>query len=109
MAKAQLMDEYNIHTSEFRQMIKDLVPPMDFDNFRVGWPGAAPPDRNKSTSQAAYDWYDRQNPFIQSDRSYKFVELASVYADAENYHKWRDVGGHNPVDLLQDIGTRLQH
>lgn len=109
MPKAALMDQYNVHISEFRQMVRDLVPPADFDNFRLGWPGASAPDRNKSTSQAAYDWYDRQNPFITSDRNYQFVELASSYVDAENYGKWRDVGGSNPVDLAQDVITRLKH
>eukprot|EP00929_Paragymnodinium_shiwhaense_P016074 TRINITY_DN124249_c0_g1_i1.p2 TRINITY_DN124249_c0_g1~~TRINITY_DN124249_c0_g1_i1.p2 ORF type:complete len:412 (-),score=106.46 TRINITY_DN124249_c0_g1_i1:186-1421(-) len=109
MPKEELYEAFDIHESEWRRFVKTIIPPIDFDNFRVSWPGAGLPDRNKMTSQAAYDWFDRQNPYIVSDRSYQFVELPSVYADAENYNKWRDSYGHSPLDLVQDIQTRLEH
>jgi hypothetical protein len=107
MPKEELFNLHNCHESEFTAAWRKNSPQFDLDNFRAPWPGAGPPLRNKMVSQAAYDWFDRQNPFIPSDRSYQFVELPSSYVDAERYSKWRDGKGETPLDHLTDAYTRV--
>lgn len=59
----------------------------DFANLRVPWPFGRP-DRNKMVSKHAYEWFDRRNAYIQSDRQFEMMELPSMYVDKEQYYRW---------------------
>lgn len=107
MPKAEIYDRNNIHESEYQRLF-DTPGGLDMDNFRVPWPFGTP-HRNKKVSMHAYDWFDRQNPFIPSDKSYEMMELPSVYVDKENYNQWRALGGATPGALVADIAIRAQH
>eukprot|EP00928_Gymnodinium_smaydae_P087273 TRINITY_DN71552_c0_g1_i1.p1 TRINITY_DN71552_c0_g1~~TRINITY_DN71552_c0_g1_i1.p1 ORF type:complete len:476 (+),score=110.78 TRINITY_DN71552_c0_g1_i1:139-1566(+) len=106
LPKAELFAQHGIQESEWRSMFQ--LPHVDFDNFRVPWPFGRP-HRNKRVSNSAYEWFDRQNPFIPSDRSYEMLELPSTFVDKENYGKWRATGGDGPMEFASDLMTRARH
>lgn len=86
----------------------DAVPAFDYDNLRVPWIFGKI-DRNKKVSQHVYDWYDRRNPRVVSDRSYKLMELPSYYVDEDLYNKWRAYGNEGVVGFSQDVATRMRY
>jgi len=106
--QSALNDQYKLHRSEWKDFLTDQAAGWDFDNLRVAWPFGRP-DRNKKISAHAYEWFDRQNPFIPTDRSYEMLELPSMYVDKENYMKWRPVGGDSPTEFMQDVSIRAQY
>jgi len=107
MSKAEVYQRYNIHRSDWAQAV-DAVPAFDFDNLRVPWMFGKV-DRNKRVSQHAYDWFDRRNPRVTSDRSYKMMELPSSYVDEDLYNKWRAQGHDGVVGLVEDVATRARY
>lgn len=52
-------------------------------------PFSLKPDRNKQVSQQVYDWFDRGNCYIQTDRDYEIRDMASIYVDGQMYDKGR--------------------
>lgn len=107
MSKAEVYDRYNIHKSDWGKQV-DAVPAFDYDNLRVPWIFGKI-DRNKKISQHVYDWYDRRNPRVVSDRSYKLMELPSYYVDEDLYNKWRAYGNEGVVGFSQDVATRMRY
>lgn len=88
LPKQQLMEQYHAHYSAnaLREMVSEAQG-FDFDNLRVPWPFGRP-YRNKQVSQHAYDWFDRQNPYIPSDKSFELLELPSMFVDRHHYDRW---------------------
>merc|ERR1719424_981242 len=107
MSKAEVYQRYNIHKSDWAQQV-DALPQFDYDNLRIPWIFGKV-DRNKKVSQGAYDWFDRRNPRVVSDRSYKLMELPSYYVDEDMYNKWRPHGNPGVVGLGQDVATRARY
>jgi len=106
--KAELLDRYNIHHSEWSKNVQDIGEMWDFDNLRTPWPFGRF-DRNKKVSAHAYEWFDRRNTFIPSDRSYEMLELPSIYVDREMYSKWRASGGPGVPEYVHDVRKRAQY
>jgi len=107
MSKAQVYERYNVHKSDWANAV-EAMPAFDFDNLRVPWIFGKV-DRNKKVSQNVYDWFDRRNPRITSDRSYKLMELPSYYVDEENYNKWRAHGHEGIVGFTEDAAIRARY
>jgi len=107
MSKAEVYQRYNIHKSDWSKTTDD-VPMFDYDNLRVPWLFGKV-DRNKRVSQNAYDWFDRRNPRVVSDRSYKFMELPSYYVDEDLYNKWRPVGNAGLTGVAEDVAVRARY
>jgi hypothetical protein len=107
MSKAEAYARYNIHKSDWAQHV-DAVPAFEFDNLRVPWIFGKV-DRNKKVSQHAYEWFDRRNPRIVSDRSYKLMELPSYYVDEDLYNKWRAHGNDGIMGVAEDVYTRAKY
>lgn len=107
MPKAEVYQRYDIHKSDWGKTV-DSTPMFDFDNLRVPWLFGKV-DRNKRVSQHAYEWFDRRNPRVVSDRSYKMMELPSYYVDEDLYNKWRPVGNSGVTGLAEDISIRSQY
>jgi len=99
LPKQQLLEQYSNHYSAtaIREMMSSSEG-FDFDNLRVAWPFGRP-YRNKQVSQHAYDWFDRQNPYIQSDKSFQLMELPSMYVDQHHYDRW---GGSSVMAAGED-------
>lgn len=106
MTKAEVYDRYGIHKSEWGKYV-DTDPIFEFDNLRVPWPYGQV-DRNKKVSQHLYDWFDRRNPHVVSDKSYNMMELPSYYVDEDLYGLWRPKGGV-PKDQEQELAYRSQY
>lgn len=109
LPKEMLLDEYGIHRNakETAQMLaEEARASFDFDNLRVPWPFGAP-HRNKKISQHAYDWFDRQNPYIRSDQEFQMVELPSMYVDAEHYHRF--AGGNMHAGAHMSVPDHALH
>lgn len=107
MSKAEVYQRYNIHKSDWSQTT-DKIPAYDFDNLRVPWIFGKV-DRNKKVSQQTYDWFDRRNPHVTSDRSYKIMELPSYYVDEDLYNKWRAFGHDGVTGLAEDLTIRSRY
>jgi hypothetical protein len=107
MSKNEVYQRYNITKSDWGRQV-DAVPAFDYDNLRVPWLFGKV-DRNKMVSQHAYDWFDRRNPRVVSDRSYKLMELPSYYVDEDLYQKWRAYGGNGLGGLAQDVAVRSNY
>lgn len=107
MPKGEVYEKYDIHKSEWGKYVDDARL-MDFDNLRTPWPFGRI-DRNKKVSQHAYDYFDRRNTFIPSDRSFKMMELPSYYVDEDLYFKWRATGEDGPVGYAHDAMLRAAH
>lgn len=107
LTKQQVYERYNIHRSDWGKRV-DKIPAFDFDNLRSPWPFGKV-DRNKRVSQHAYDWFDRRNPRIVSDRSYRIMELPSYYVDEDLYGKWRAQPPKGVLGTAEDALTRAQH
>merc|ERR1719336_852215 len=88
LPRQQLLEQYTNHYSStaLREMVSETQG-FDFDNLRVPWPFGRP-YRNKQVSQHAYDWFDRQNPYIPTDKSFELMELPSMYVDRHHYETW---------------------
>jgi hypothetical protein len=107
MSKAEVYQRYNIHKSDWGRQV-DKVPAFDYDNLRVPWIFGKV-DRNKRVSQHAYDWFDRRNPRVVSDRSYKLMELPSYYVDEDLYNKWRAYGHDGVMGFAEDVAVRARY
>jgi hypothetical protein len=107
LTKQQVYDRYNLMRSDWGKKV-DGIPRFDFDNLRQPWPFGRV-DRNKRISQHAYDWFDRRNPRIVSDRSYKLMELPSYYVDEDLYGKWRATQSNGVLGSAEDVAIRAQH
>jgi hypothetical protein len=107
MTKEEVYGRYDIQKSDWGKMV-DNLPAFEFDNLRTPWPFGRV-DRNKKVSQQVYDWYDRRNPHIVSDRSYRLLELPSYYVDEDLYNKWRATGHNGVLGLAEDVYTRGQY
>lgn len=107
LTKQQVYERYNIQRSDWGKKV-DSVPAFDFDNLRSPWPFGRV-DRNKRVSQNVYDWFDRRNPQIVSDRSYRLMELPSYYVDEDLYGKWRPTARKGVLGTAEDVYTRAQH
>lgn len=79
-----LYEEYHIHRGN---VLTGQDEAFDFDNLRLRWPFAQA-DRNKPVSQHTYDWFDRRNMYIPTDRSCELVEMRSMYLDKEELFRW---------------------
>jgi hypothetical protein len=86
LPKQVLYDQYDIHSrsAEMKETLQRTKEDMDFDNLRVAWPFGAP-HRNKKISPYTYEWFDRRNGAIPSDKSFEIVEMPSSYVDRETY------------------------
>lgn len=80
----QLYDEYGIEEAPAAGADGSASGWFDFDNLRVAWPFGKPM-RNKQVSMHTYNYFDRANPQIISDRSVTMVETGSMYMAAEEY------------------------
>lgn len=78
-----LYEEYHVHQGN----VLDQDEVFDFDNLRFPWPFAHR-DVNKPVSQFTYDWFDRRNMYIPTDRSCEIVELSSMYVDQKELERW---------------------
>jgi len=113
LPRQQLMERYE---EDAVHMLKDagheLQAGFDFANLRVPWPFGRP-YRNKQVSHHAYDWFDRQNPYIPTDASVEFMELPSMYMEKEQYDRWGacgDPSGSGMPGYVSDRGMqRVQH
>eukprot|EP00927_Polykrikos_kofoidii_P014875 TRINITY_DN16586_c0_g1_i1.p1 TRINITY_DN16586_c0_g1~~TRINITY_DN16586_c0_g1_i1.p1 ORF type:complete len:715 (+),score=108.25 TRINITY_DN16586_c0_g1_i1:77-2146(+) len=105
LSKAELFAEHGISESKARNAGAEAKK-FDFDNFRIPWPFGRH-DWNKKVSQNVYDWFDRENPFISSDKSYQILELPSMYVDAEQYGTWR--ARQSSFDYAGDVVTRASY
>lgn len=103
----ELRKKYGIYRSEWKDIKEKAGSGWDWDNLRVPWVFDRP-QRNKQVSQNAYDWFDRKNKYIPTDRSYEMQEMPSVYVDKENYNKWRTGGGGGALDMAEDVVTRAR-
>jgi hypothetical protein len=90
-----LYAEYDIH----KRNSLTAEPWFDFDNLRINWPFDAP-DRNKIVSQHTYDWFDRRNMYITSDKSVELVELDSMYLEKTELERWWHSNPGNATQLL---------
>lgn len=98
--RQHLEEQYHTHYSHdtLQQMVSEGQG-FDFDNLRVPWPFGRI-DRNKQVSQHAYDWFDRQNPYIPTDKSFEFLELPSMFIDKQQYEKYgseQGLGDYAPI------------
>lgn len=107
MTKSEVYERYNIHKSDWGAYV-DAVPKFEYDNLRIPWVFGKV-DRNKKVSQHVYDWYDRRNPNVVSDRSYKLMELPSYYVDEDLYNKWRATGRNGLMGVADDMATRAKY
>lgn len=107
MPKLELYDRYGIHKSDWGKYVDDISF-FDFDNLRTPWPFGRF-DRNKKISSHAYEWFDRRNTYITSDKSYTMLELPSYYVDEDMYWKWRQSDEPGPVSLANDMAVRAQY
>jgi len=110
--RQELLEEYGTSPAKaaMQARAQDMQGGWDWDNLRIPWPFGSP-DRNKIISQHAYDWFDRNNPYIRSDRSTEFVELPSMYIEREHYGRWQSESAYpsmDPPPLLQG-GQRVQY
>jgi len=115
--KQQLLEQFGDHFSAgaLREMVAETQGGFDWDNLRVPWPFGRP-YRNKQVSQHAYDWFDRQNPYIPTDRSCEMLELPSMFVDRHQYERSGD-GAHpstRVAEYMYDHATlqppqRVQH
>lgn len=94
--------KYKPNRSDWKDVVDDAQDGFDFANLRIPWPFGRP-NRNKKINTHTYEWFDRRNMHIESDRSYDILELDSAYVDAEMYSKWRAKGGDGPVDFMADL------
>lgn len=91
-----LYDKYNIHPSRLQRLKTFARQPcqsccgFEFDSLRPPLRFHMPERNNKRIAQHAYDWFDRTNPRIPTDDSYKFIELPSIISDADMYGRWRE-------------------
>lgn len=94
LPKQQLLEQYSDHYSAgaLQEMVGEVQGAFDFDNLRVPWPFGRP-YRNKQVSQHVYDWFDRNNPYIPTDRSCELMELPSMFVDVHHYNRSGD-GAH---------------
>lgn len=97
-----LMRQYKVSRSDWKEIVDTAQGGYSFDNLRVPWP-FAPPERNKKITQQCYEWFDRRNPYISSDRRYEIMELQSAYLDKDQYDMWRAKGGSGPLDFMADL------
>lgn len=81
----EILAQAGVEQSLGGELMKE-VRGFDYDNLRVPWPFGRP-YRNKKVSNHAYEWFDRQNPYIPNDKAYEFVELPSIYIDKEEYYQ----------------------
>mmetsp|Transcript_42634 Transcript_42634/g.77454 ORF Transcript_42634/g.77454 Transcript_42634/m.77454 type:complete len:359 (+) Transcript_42634:152-1228(+) len=88
VSRPELYAEHNINRSAMQRTLDEGEPLFDFDNLRTPWPFGRP-DRNRQISEDVYEWFDRRNLYIPTDKSYQIAELPSMYVDAEQYNKWR--------------------
>jgi len=107
MPKLELYERYKIHKSDWGKYVDD-VSLFDYDNLRTPWPFGRF-DRNKKVSQHAYEWFDRRNCHIMSDKSYTMLELPSYYVDEAMYWKWRPDDAQTPTAFAEDALNRAQH
>lgn len=108
LPKQVLYDEYNIHSrsAQMKEMLEQTREDMDFDNFRIAWPFGSP-HRNKKIHPATYEWFDRRNGAISSDKSFQIIEMPSTYVDRETYDSMYSTE-HKYQDAYQDARAMLQ-
>lgn len=103
-----LREMYKVHRSAHQDMVESATEGWSFDNLRIPWLfGKA--ERNKMISQNAYEWLDRRNEYLKTDRDFEWLELPSMYVDKEMYGKWRVTGGTGPTDVMGDASLRATH
>mmetsp|Transcript_84394 Transcript_84394/g.243603 ORF Transcript_84394/g.243603 Transcript_84394/m.243603 type:complete len:328 (+) Transcript_84394:105-1088(+) len=88
LPRQQLYERYDGHyaSGAMREQAAEAQGAFDFDNLRVAWPFGRP-YRNKVVSQHVYDGFDRQSPYLPTDRSYQILELPSMYVDQAQYER----------------------
>lgn len=107
VTEKEAREKYGALRSEWKDAVDTATSGFDFANLRVPWPFGKP-IRNKKVSSNLYEWYDRRNMYITSDRTYQTMELPSVYVDKENYQKWRTGGGESGLDYAADVLNKVQ-
>jgi len=96
MSREELFRRHHLHRSALEETIADSSSGsfFDFDNLRVPpWPFGRP-DRNKRISEHVYEWFDRRNTYIPSDKDFEIVEMADMYVDRDTYRKWSGSESH---------------
>merc|ERR1719326_2122808 len=91
-----------MHRSDWKDFKEHVLQGTDYANLRIP-PPFEQPNRNKRISQHTYEWFDRQNPYIQSDAEYEIAEFESSYVDPVMWSKWRNRGGDGAEDFIQDV------
>jgi len=110
MPEEEMLERYKLQRSDWADnmdMLANVDGGLNWDNLRIPWPFGRP-DRNKKISQHAYEWFDRRNTYIPTDRSYEFLEMPSMYVDKEMYGKWRTSDDQGPLDIMQDVALRTK-
>jgi len=97
-----LDSQYKIDRTDWKDFKQRFIGGFDYGNLRVPWPFGKT-NRNKRVMTHTYEWFDRQNPHIETDRDYEVWELESAYVDKAMYSKWRARGGDGPVDYMSDL------
>jgi len=97
-----LDSQYKIDRTDWKDFKQRFIGGFDYGNLRVPWPFGKT-NRNKRVMTHTYEWFDRQNPHIETDRDYEVWELESAYVDKAMYSKWRARGGDGPMDYMSDL------
>lgn len=97
-----LDQQYKVNRSAWKEQMEGALNGFDYANLRIPWPFGKT-NRNKRVMTHTYEWFDRENQYIETDRDYEIMELESAYVDREMYSKWRARGGDGPVDFAADL------
>lgn len=100
--KNDLDSQYKIDRTDWKDFKNAMQSGFDYGNLRVPWPFGKT-NRNKRVMTHTYEWFDRANPHIETDRDYEVMELESAYVDKHMYSKWRARGGDAPTDYATDL------
>lgn len=80
IAKEDMLKEYKMQNKDWEEHADPNG--LSFDTLRIPWPFEQA-DRNKIVHQHVYDWFDRDNPFIDRYEDYDIVEMNSAYVDPQ--------------------------
>lgn len=100
--ESDLDSQYKVNRTAWKDFTGGISKGFDYGNLRVPWPFGRT-NRNKRVMTHTYEWFDRVNPHIETDRDYEILELESAYVDKQMYSKWRARGGDGPVDYMSDL------
>lgn len=90
---SELLQRHHMRDNGWKESIGEQGSGPDFDNLRIPqWPFGRP-NRNKMIDNHVYDWFDRRNQLIHSDRSYDILETSGAYVDQDIYQSsWFGAG-----------------